>query len=372
MGTSIVDNILGYSTETRRKLFIGMKTAVLLPQNAIYKPEFKKTAIQEIKSTGGAGNYTGAYKNGVGGSYEAKWVEYEAGIDRYMPFDVDALTEMASYLSGQKPTIIKLFENWCENNNAEEVDSVTMARLTTEAITGGATPVTLQTNSITFADLVKYEAKLYNQGVDMTKPVFVFMRADLYADLQNQIIEKFGLANPNIISKYGVKIPGFREEDEAVEISTEVIKYNSFVIIRMPESRMYDKVVLLDGESEGQENGGTTPADDAKALAMLFVPEGTAFLQARYAIANFLVPSYAFDVATDSFKVDELMNKFMSPDTQFVLENIGVNQLANSFHIDSRIVYEPHAVKVNASNILPVYAAEEGGSTSTSTSTSTN
>jgi hypothetical protein len=371
MAYTIVDQIRGYSDKVKRALYVGAKTSVLVPTEAIFKPEFNEIAVRQVKSVGGAADYNGSFDDTAGGTTTVEWKTYTASNDRMKVFKVDGPAELASFLAGTKASILEAYENYCEKDLAAEMDAVTMANLTQAAITAGVTPETLQSNTLSFADLNKIEADLFDAGVDGEYKIYAFVRSDLYTGLENDLLNKNGLANPAVIKPYTVEIPSDENEDDVLVIETRAIQYNSFVIIRMPKNRMYSKVTLLDGKTAGQTNGGYTAASDAKELAALFVPEGTAFVQSRWNIANIMVPAAAYDVSQE-IEINEMTTKLMSAqDKQVVLEHIGVNQSANAFQLNSRTIYDAHAFDINADKILPIYAAEVSP-TPTSTSSSTN
>ena len=127
--------------------------------------------------------------------------------------------------------------------------------------------------------------------------------------------------------------------EDVVSVSVEVLKFNKFYVIKMPDDRMFNMITMLDGTSTGQEAGGYVPDEsdpDFGLVDLLAIPTVAAFTNVRHLIDNFLVPA---SFPTSGFtSVDlEKLNQQMYGNIEIGFA--GINQKANAFEYDARIIY---------------------------------
>lgn len=347
MAYSIVETVTGFNANVQRQFYTGSKTAVLKPAEKLFQPEFGSIKVREVALTGGAANYD---KNkgydGAGGNVSVKWVTYTADNDRYIHLNADAMDEYASYLQGTKPSILLGFEQIINMGLASEVDAVAMSRAHACSVEAGNTVETSTLKTGFFAGLIDIGNKLFEKGVDSEKTVFMWARSDVYAQGEKEILEKHGLANGAVLKKADIELNTGIDGQEPLKISTNIIKFNNFVIFKMPKDRMSTEVTLLDGRTEGQEAGGFQAG--STYMSAVVIPEGAFFVDVRYLITNILFPAYVFEDNTQA-EIDEAIKKIVG---DVRIENIGINQKSNNYEINARVIYDAHAFEINADKIL--------------------
>lgn len=347
MAYSIIDTITGFNSSLQTQFYIGSKTAVLKPVDKIFQENFGEIKIREIAITGGAGNYDKEKGyDGAGGNVTVKWNTYTADNDRYFNLKSDAPEELASFLAGGKPSILAGFESFANIALASEVDAVAMARAYAGSVAGGNTLETSTLKKSFFGGIIDILNKLYAKGVSSNQTVYAFIRADVYAQGEKEILDKYGLASDAVLARYSMELPIGIEGEEPLKIVTKAIKFNNAVLIKMPEDRMGTEVTLLDGRSEGQEAGGYV-AGDTK-MSAVFVPEGAMFVDTRYDVANILVPAEVYQLNTQA-EIDEAIRKIVG---DVKINNIGVNQKCNGFEVNARIIYDAKPIEINQDKIL--------------------
>ena len=347
MGVSVVDTITGFNKSLQTVFYNGSKTAVLKPAEKIFSENFGEVKIREIAIVGGAGNYSKSKGyDGAGGSATVNWRTYTADNDRYFNLETDAVEELASFLAGTKPSIIAGFEQFANVALAPEVDAVAMARAYAASISAGNTLDTSTLKNGFFDGLIDIEQILFNKGVSREHTVFAFIRSDVYAQGEKELVNKMGLANNAVLAKYTLEVPTGVDTVEPLQINVEAIKFNNFVLIRMPEERMGTEVTLLDGRTEGQESGGFTAG--ATKMSAVFIPEGAMFVDTRYEVANMTMPAMAYQLSTQA-DIDAALKSLVG---DLKIDNIGINQKANGFSIDARVIYDAKAIEINKDKIL--------------------
>ena len=102
---------------------------------------------------------------------------------------------------------------------------------------------------------------------------------------------------------------------------------------------MYTAITLLDGYSDGQQDGGYVPDTKSDAFAqidLMAIPIEAAFTNTRYMVDNFLVP--ASMPGLNYGKVDlRKLNERMYGNVE--IGYAGINQKANAFEYDIRAIY---------------------------------
>ena len=131
----------------------------------------------------------------------------------------------------------------------------------------------------------------------------------------------------------------FEVDGEALNVNVHFTKYDRCIIVEMPKTRMYSKILMLDGQSSGQKDGGYVADDDGGAvdIKLFFIPREAGFAATRFMASNILVPSKnELDELVNNVDVDYSMDKMFGP---VEIGNAGINQKANAWEIDTRILY---------------------------------
>ena len=347
MAYSIVESVTGFNANVQKQFYAGSKTAVLKPAEKLFQKEFGQIKIREITVNGGAANYdkTKGYDD-AGGDAVIKWQTYTADNDRYIHFHADALEEYSSYLQGTKPSILAAFEQRVNKDLAAEVDAVVMARACACSIEAGNTLDTSTLKQEFFAGLIDIGNKLFEKGIDSDHIIYGWVRSDVFAKGEQEILEKNGLANGAVLKNMEMSLPAGIQNSEPIKMTTQIMKFNNFILFKMPKERMSTEVTLLDGRTEGQKLGGFRPGDTF--MSAVFIPDKSFFVDVRYNIANILFPAYVFE-NNSQVEIDEAIKEILG---DVRIEHIGINQKSNNYEINARVIYDAHAFKVNADKIL--------------------
>lgn len=328
MATTIIEAAKAYSNQVIREPLQNAKSSVLSnPEVFKYSKYGKETLVREV--TGGtASNYnknTGFKSNGKGGS--AKWSTFEAPYDREITFSVDAIDEYNAILEGYELGGAAVAKQNMVAMGAE-VDATTFAAIYSNIPSANVLADAQVDKDNIFHTLTNIEGKIFNAGYTGTS--YVFVRASVYSAIQAAILANNGLANEEVLTYSPVK---------GLELETRVIKYNDLVLIRVPDDRMFTEIVLLDGESEGQTDGGYKKADGAKHIDILAVPVPSSAVSIRHLVANLLVPmAYMNGLNTGNLEV-ELGGVNELTGNTIAFQNIGINQKADSFEYQTRLIY---------------------------------
>lgn len=86
------------------------------------------------------------------------------------------------------------------------------------------------------------------------------------------------------------------------ELHTQVTSLNGVAILPVPDSRMKTAYNFYDGTTAGQEDGGFTPAENAKSIGLLLVPRRAASLIKKTEQVRCFDPAH--NLKADAWKVD--------------------------------------------------------------------
>lgn len=330
MATTVIEAAKAYSSQIVREPLINSVFSVLVNPNVFKYSKFgKETMVREIKG-GTASNYDkskGFQANGTGGS--ATWKTFTAPYDREMTFAVDAIDEYNAIMDGYELSGVAVAKQNMVGMGAE-IDATTAAAIFANVPSGNklsSTTTKIDKENI-FATLADLEAKVFDAGY--TGDSFVFVRGSVYSAIQAALIANNALANPEVLKYSPIK---------GVELEVRVIRYNNLIILRVPDSRMYSTITLLDGTSSGQEAGGYKKGDDAEYIDVLVVPAPSSALSVRHLVANLLVPmAYMNGLNPGNLEV-ELGGVNNLTENAVAFQNIGVNQKADAFEYQTRMIY---------------------------------
>lgn len=361
---SVYDGIEAYARRALMAYYHGCLTAVFNdPKNQILTPKGKVTKIRQFES-GMAGNYSKSKgwltQYGIGKGIE--WIEYKADFDRAKILAVDAMDEFQSYAVGMTPSIELLNEDFLNNQLPREVDATNIAKWFSQV------PAANRFDSATMdispdgilATLNTLDRLVFNSGY--SGDIVLFMSSQAYANLQTAIQNKMGLANSAIMERkasVGIDL-GMGElldhRDSTVAIDLTFSVYMNFLLIRMPDDRMYSNLIMFSGSPDdlGQEAGGYVPDitnPNFETIDLLAIPITAAFTNMRYMIDNFLYPSWLQTnpyTSVDVRKINERMYGTVE------IGNAGINQKFNGFEYDVRAIYGGSLFNNRARNCFAV------------------
>ena len=129
--------------------------------------------------------------------------------------------------------------------------------------------------------------------------------------------------------------------DSMVKVNITFEVYGHFLIVRVPDDRMYSNILMFSGDPDdvGQEAGGYAPDYNNSGfanIAMMAIPIEAAFTNTRYMVDNFLYPAFLQTNPYTSVDIREL-NQRMYGNVE--INNAGINQKANAFEYDIRAIY---------------------------------
>ena len=348
---TVYDGVEAYARKANSGLYIACKTAIFNdPKNQILTPKGKITRVRQYES-GMAGNYSKnkGWMTSYGTGKGVQWIEYKAEYDRAKILTTDAIDEEQSFAVGMTPSIELLNADFLDNQLPREIDATNIAKWYSQVPEANKHVNTesgfgTDEDSI-LATLNNLDRLEFNSGYD--RDTVLFMNAEAYANMISAIQNKFGLASNVLMEKQatvyidtglGSLIKG---TDSMIKVNITFEVYGHFLIIRVPDDRMYTKIIMFSGDpdDEGQEAGGYVPDSSNSEfanIALLAIPIEAAFTNTRYMVDNFLYPAFLQTNPYTSVDIREL-NKRMYGNVE--INNAGINQKANAFEYDIRAIY---------------------------------
>ena len=348
---TVYDGIDAYARKANSGLYIACKTAIFNnPGNQILTPKGKLTKVRQYES-GMPGDYnkTKGWLTTYGTGRGIEWVSYSAPYDRAKVLVTDAIDEEQSFAVGMTPSIELLNSDFLDNQLPREIDATNIAQFYSQIPESNRHVNTesgwgTDPDSI-LATLNNLDRLIFNSGYD--RDTVLFMNSETYANLISAIQNKFGLASNVLMEKQasvyidtglGALIKG---NDSVIKVNITFEAYGHFLIVRVPDDRMYTKIVMFSGNPDdaGQEQGGYAP-DITNAefgnVSLMAIPIEAAFTNTRYMVDNFLYPAFLQNNPYTKVDIREL-NKRMYGNVG--INNAGINQKANAFEYDIRAIY---------------------------------
>lgn len=348
---TVYDGIDAYARKANSGLYIACKTAIFNnPGNQILTPKGKVTKVRQYES-GMPGDYnkTRGWLTTYGTGRGIEWVSYSAPYDRAKVLVTDAIDEEQSFAVGMTPSIELLNSDFLDNQLPREIDATNIAQFYSkipESNRHENTESGWRTDPDNIlATLNNLDRLIFNSGYD--RDTVLFMNSETYANLISAIQNKFGLASNVLMEKQasvyidtglGALIKG---NDSVIKVNITFETYGHFLIVRVPDDRMYTKIVMLSGnpDDEGQEQGGYIPDttnEEFGNVGLMAIPIEAAFTNTRYMVDNFLYPAFLQNNPYTKVDIREL-NKRMYGNVE--INNAGINQKANAFEYDIRAIY---------------------------------
>lgn len=348
---TVYDGIDAYARKANSGLYIACKTAIFNnPGNQILTPKGKVTKVRQYES-GMPGDYnkTRGWLTTYGTGRGIEWVTYSAPYDRAKVLVTDAIDEEQSFAVGMTPSIELLNSDFLDNQLPREIDATNIAQFYSQIPESNRHVNTesgwgTDPDSI-LATLNNLDRLIFNSGYD--RDTVLFMNSETYANMISAIQNKFGLASNVLMEKQasvyidtglGALIKG---NDSVIKVNITFETYGHFLIVRVPDDRMYTKILMLSGnpDDEGQEQGGYMPDitnEEFGNVGLMAIPIEAAFTNTRYMVDNFLYPAFLQNNPYTKVDIREL-NKRMYGNVE--INNAGINQKANAFEYDIRAIY---------------------------------
>jgi hypothetical protein len=263
------------------------KTAILdMPKEWVKDTrDAKKVKIAKYK-TDKLGGYSRT--NGfVKGSMELSWEEHEFTQDRGRSIQVDHEDNEETFgmafgrLAGrfQKDAVIP------------ELDAYRLAVYATKA--GHKGTLTLGTDSV-LRKIDHIDALMDDEEVPEEGRI-IFLRPTVYEEVIN---------DASIEKKLEVN------DEMTKALNKKIYSYNGHPLIKVTSKRMYTAIKLLDGQSDGEEEGGYVKAADGEDLGLLMVNQDAVVQISKRAVARIWAPSREYAAGTDGVNPDADAWKF--------------------------------------------------------------
>lgn len=347
---TIYDGIDAYARKANSALYLGCRTGIFNnPANQILTPKGKVTRVRQYEA-GMAGNYskTKGFLTTYGTGKGVEWIEYKSEFDRAKILVTDAIDEEQSFAVGMTPSIELLNSDFLDNQLPREVDATNIAKWTSQVPLNNK--YTIEEMGIEPDEILNtmnaLERLVFNSGYD--RDTVLFMSAEAYYNFVTAIQSKNSFANTAMLEKrtatvtidtgLGSLLAG---TDDVLKVDIEFQVYGKFLIVKVPDDRMYTQIIMYSGdpEDEGQEAGGYVPDYSNPNFAnvhLLAIPIEAAFTNVRYMIDNYLYPAWL--QYGSSLKVDiRDLNKRMFGNVE--INNAGINQKGANFEYDIRAIY---------------------------------
>jgi len=348
MNFTVYDGLYAYAKKANSGLYLACRTAIFNnPADQIYTPKGKITKVRQYDA-GKAGTYSKSrgWMETYGTGRGVEWIDYKAPYDRAKVLKVDAMDELQSYVAGMTPSIELLNGDFLDNHLPAEIDATNIAQFCQripEANRFRNDQDGFKTDKDNILEtILRLQNLIFNSGYDRDSVLFI--RSSVYTAFQEAIIKNHGLASGVMLNKtMNVRINTglnglLSSADEVIDINVDFQVFGKFLIVNMPDDRMYTAVTLLDGYSTGQKEGGYIPDTEDKDFALIdlmAIPIEAAFTNTRYIVDNFLVPA---SIPGYNYKVDlRKINERMYGNVE--VNNAGINQKANAFEYDIRVIY---------------------------------
>ncbi len=370
MAFTFYDGIEAYAKKANCGLFIECKTAIFNnPADQILTPKGKVTKVRQYDA-GKAGNYskTKGWMTQYGNGDGVQWKEYRAPYDRAKVLQTDAIDEAQSFANGMTPSIELLNSDFLDNQLPKEIDATNIStwfnKLSGDNVFDAVEDLPIDPEHI-LSTITSLQMKIFNSGYDRDSVLFI--SGDAYENMITAIQNKMGLAN-NALMYRTVSVTldtGLKdtENNGVVTVSNDVEVYGKFLIIPVPDDRMWSHIIMLSGDPDdaGQEDGGFIPDyenENLQKVKLFAIPMEAAFCNVRYMIDNFWVPGqYAAGLEKAMKGTANLrpLNERMFGNVEIL--NAGINQKANAFEYDIRAIYGGDLFDNRARNCFAVSEA---------------
>lgn len=305
------------------------------PNNQVLTINGKETVYRQA-DTNGASDYVDSWPNGYGNA-EVKQATYYAPYDRGFSASIDSVKEAQSFIEGAKPSLVGVAQEFIKKHLAPEIDTVIFSRMANQAGNKivNSTPGYGITKSAIIETLTNIAKDISNNGWD--GDIYTFISATVNAAFEQALLEKNILMNDVVIKRQMTReeiADGF----EPLTVEFRVRKFNNMIIVPVPDDRMAGKVLMLNGISVGQTDGGVLPQKNNPGyydINILAIPADCAYANIRHIVSQMFVPANVplEDYAENINLVNEKLFGTLT------LENVGVNPFGDGFKFNTRTLY---------------------------------
>lgn len=367
-----IDESTKYIPKYIKQLFVKPRYAhPLLRSDIEFSADASTISIAEPADDGTFNDY-GTDQQFVGGDGGGVPIhKYAAAFDIGIQRIADAVANAGLNVITRKSGVFAVMADFLNRFFSKYFDMICTARITGEAVAAGVTP--LYFDELNFDTLADIRQQLVTNNVDNDWAVHVFVKASAYTKLIKEITANNGLANEAVLSSTVIN------GTEGLKVNSKVINYDNLYLYDVPDDRMVDKVVY------DPINKTFIPDEGAKTLTALVIPDGTAFAGLKWAELRVFVSALELydslgnavteddlNELNEAFK--ELVNSIDGIDFgDITVQKAGVYQSSSADVIQSRIIFDAHAIESLADKIIPIYAeADKPSGTGTGTSISDN
>lgn len=263
------------------------RSAVLdLPREwVVDTKDAKKVKIAKMESDG-LGDYS-RHDGFARGYAELTWEEHEFQIDRGRSLQIDSMDNQETF----GLAFGRLAGTFQRQSVIPEMDAIRFAKYFKKA--GIKKQFALSAN-----DILSLIDDLDQEMDDLEVPendriLFV-----------NPSVFKLMINDPSLVKHISV----LDSDDKTV--NKKIYMYDNHMIVKVPSTRFYTDIVLLDGKTSGQEQGGYKKAADANVIGLLMVQRDSAIQISKRVIARVWAPSRAEMAGTDGVNPDADAWKF--------------------------------------------------------------
>ncbi len=335
----------------------------------------EETLVREIVGET-AGTYGSAWSsNGVD---MAVWSSFKAIFDREIAFNVDAVAEMDSILSGMELTgVEKMKASW--RRLGPEIDAVACSTISSN-IPASNKHSNAEAGYQTDVDhiiptLIRLRQEAYDLGV--WGDINVMIDTEVYGNLTNAFVNKNGLASGVMLKQVKSHLataPADFYEDN-LEFVGSIAKFmDNMYLYPVPAQCMNSQVLLLDKKSPGQLQGGWTPDTQHPnfyKVKIQIIPDEAAAISARHLVSNIAVPARFMSEVGESIQT-ELSQINQMYEGVAKVDNIGITQNGDSFWYQNRIKYGVAVFETQKHTMFEIYDANSVVTTITSIIPSAN
>lgn len=381
MAQNIIQNVVNFTDQYILMPYRNSSVVAALGDNRKFSYSLygEATAVREI-----SGVASKSYDANGGWSDQVEtinpWRQFTANIDREISFRLDLIKETNTIMPGMIPTGELTYEmSW--RLMGAEIDAVSMAQFDYQIPTANKIANTVDGYKTDADNIImtmnNLEAWLTNNKV--YGGAAVFMSATTFKNLKTAMFKNYGLASGAMLRvAEGVSNPLdklYGESGRLLEVNTEVYRWGDLFIYQVPDDRMVNKVVLLDGKSEGQTAGGWIPDysdPDFHYIDMMVVPFEAAAIGVRHIIKEVMVPSVYRNYTPTGAKLEQDLAKLAESYNNVInIQNIGITQQGDMFRWVGRVVWGLPVFNSWAHTIVEIYNPEEVEPTAVTSITTT-
>ena len=240
----------------------------------------KKVKIAKYK-TDKLGNYSRS-KGFAKGSMDLEWEEHSFEIDRGRAIQVDHEDNEETF----GMAFGRLAGEFQRHAVIPEMDAYRIAKYASKA--GFKDSYNLKGTESILRKIDHLDTEMDNEGVPEEGRI-IFCRPSVYEAIIN---------DASIERKLEVN------DDYTKALNKKIYSYNNHVLIKVKPDRMYTAITLLDGESDGQEEGGYVKAAGAEDLGLLMVSVDSVVQISKRNVARIWAPSREYAQGVDGVNPD--------------------------------------------------------------------